>query len=145
MPQLGQKNQPWLETGRFSQRVHSCCCFLRHSKTFPRQLRRPDISFTAVTTRLGQLTSPNFSTYVHLQIQETEMLQRCRTRPRPGSVYCCKDKGEGRSTRRISLLLRCSVSGRPGPQPVCQLKNFCFLSVLQGWGVGGCPKISAEI
>lgn len=143
MPQLGRKNQPWLETGRFSQRVHSCCCFLRHSKTFPRQLRRPDISFTAVTTRLDQLTSPNFSTYVHLQIQETEMLQRRRTRPRPGSVYCCKDEGEGRSTRRTSLL-QCGVSGRPGPQPVCQLKNlfsFCFAGV----GVGGCPKISADI
>lgn len=142
MPLLGWKNQPWLEIGRFSQPVCTCCCFLRRSKMFPRQLRRPDISFTAMTTRLGQFTS-NFSIYVHLQIQGTEMLQRRRTRPRPGSVCCCKDMGDGRSTQRISPL-QCGVSGRPGSHLVSTrepLFSFCFAG---GWEEG-CPKISAEI
>lgn len=44
-------------------------------------LGRPDVSFVAVPPSLRQLTSPNFSIYVHFQTQGTEMLRRSGIKP----------------------------------------------------------------
>lgn len=72
---------------------------------FQSQQGRPDISFMAVTPRLGQLASPNFSIYSLFPIQGTEMMQKSRTRP--GLVRSAKEV-LGKERRAIHFI--CAVN-----------------------------------
>lgn len=101
---LHLKSQP--PSSGDSLRQISCAAASWHTvRMFQSQHGRPDISFMAVTPRLGQPASPNFSIYILFPTQGTEMLQQSRTSP---GLVCCAVDMLGNEGRAIPII--CAVN-----------------------------------